>query len=189
MGFRDRRRWKNAHTFTDLCELMAQWTEGRIKTWPGHDGGPDPETTDLIPTLAATNRGGYLTTCSQPGVIGPGYDGLLWEQRAAVEGLVTDRHLLDRLSRAAEAARLTVIVHEPTNCSGGVGGDVVVTRVDGSPYTGFGAKLDRNVMKRQWPVISRDALQQVLEAWQVAIIDPEWGRDTVLWPALDRACR
>lgn len=189
MNLRDRRRWKTARTFADLCELMALWTEGQIKTWPGHDGEPDPETADLLPTLAATNRGGYLTTGSQPGVIGPGYDGLLWEQRAAVEGLVADQHLLDRLRRAAEAARLTVIVHEPADRSRGLGGDVVVTRVDGSPYTGFGAKLNRRVMKGQWPVISRDALQQVLGAWQVTVIDLEWGRDTVLWQALDRAIR
>lgn len=189
MRFKDRRRWKAAHTFTDLCQLMALWAEGEIKTWPGHDGEPDPETADLIPTLAACNRAGYLTTQSQPGVIGPGFDGLLWEQRAAVEGLITDEQLLARLRSAAEAAGLTVIVHGGGRSVGPKKG-VTGTRRDGRDYTaGFGMKLARRHLSCQWPVISRDAFREVSDAWQLTIVDPVWGRDDRLWKVLDRVCR
>lgn len=190
MRFKDRRRWKTARAFTDLCELMALWTEGEIRTWPGHDGGPDPETADLIPTLAACNRGGYLTTQSQPADSGLGFDGLLWEQRAAVEGYIANEHLLTRLRGAAVSAGLTVVIH---------GGDgrfatgpkkgITATRRDGQDYTTFGMRLGRRHHSSQWPVISRDTFREVTAAWQVTIIDPMWGRDDRLWPVLDRICR
>lgn len=188
MGLKDRRRWKTARTFADLCQLMALWTEGQIKTWPGHLGGPDPETTALVPTLAACNRTGYLTTCSQPGLRGPGYDGLLWEQCAAVEGFIADEQLLTRLRSAAVSAGLTVVVHGGGRSVGPKKG-ITATRRDSRDYTRFGMRLDRRHLTQQWPGIHRDAFRQVAAAWQVAIIDPKWGRDDRLWPVLGRACR
>ena len=73
----------------DLGELTARWLEGTIASiptvMPGY--GPDEETADLIPVLAACNRAGYVTTGSQPGEKpGRGHDGRLWTQRAAVQG-------------------------------------------------------------------------------------------------------
>jgi hypothetical protein len=31
-----------------------------------------------------------------------------------------------------------------------------------------------------------EAVSAVCEAWQVTLIDPEWGRNDVLWPVLQR---
>lgn len=187
MRHRDRRRWKAARTFTDLCQLMAQWAEGHIRTWPGHDGSPDPETTHLTATLAACNRAGYLTTQSQPGLAGPGFDGLLWEQRAAVEGHIADPHLLARLRDAANAADLMVIVHGKREATGPEEG-VTVTRRGGRDYTGCGMRLDRRTLSAQWPGIRRDAYREIRAAWQVTIIDPDWGRDDRLWVVLADVC-
>jgi hypothetical protein len=180
------RRWRDARTLADLGHLMALWTEGQIRTWPGHPGKPDPETADLVPILAACNRTGYLTTQSQPGVIGPGFDGLIWEQRAVVEGFIADEPLLARLRSAAEAAGLTVIVHGRDRSVGPKKG-VTGTRRDGRDYTaGFGMRLARRHLGSQWPGISRDAFREITAAWQVTVVDPVWGRNDRLWPLLDR---
>lgn len=85
----DAGRWRAARTLADLGELTARWLEGTIASiptvMPGY--GPDEETADLIPVLAACNRAGYVTTDSQPGEKpGRGHDGRLWTQRAAVQG-------------------------------------------------------------------------------------------------------
>ncbi len=33
------------------------------------------------------------------------------------------------------------------------------------------------------------AMNEVLDAWQVTVIDPVWGRNDVLWPTLIGALR
>jgi hypothetical protein len=53
--------WRTARTLADLGKLTARWLEGEITTTPSHLGPPDSETTDLIPTLAAANRAGFVT--------------------------------------------------------------------------------------------------------------------------------
>lgn len=186
---RDRRRWKSAGTFAELGELMVLWLEGQIETWPGHDGGPDPETTALIPTLAACNRAGYLTSQSQPGQSGPGFDGLLWEQRAAVEGFIADARLLTRLCDAADGADLMVIVHSAGGVSTGPREGVTVTLRDGRDYTGFGMRLDGRHLACQWPGVAREPFREIAAAWQVTLIDPEYGRNDRLWPVLDQVGR
>jgi hypothetical protein len=189
MYLRDRRRWKAARTFTDLCELMAQWAEGKIQTWPGHLGEPDPETADLISTLAACNRSGYLTTCSQPGESAPEAKGL-WEQRAAVMGFIADEKLLIELRSAAVSADLTVFIHGGDGRHGmGPKKGMLVTQYASQPCTGFGMKLDRRSLSSEWPGIHRDAYRAVSEAWQLTIVDPKWGRDDRLWPVLDQFSR
>jgi hypothetical protein len=112
MSRRDRLAWQSANTVADLGGLMARWLEGDLKSWPGYQPGygPDDETRRLIPTLAALNRAGFLTDSSQPGEMGPGFDGAWWSQRAAVSGFVADRALLrELLFAAADNALLTVV--------------------------------------------------------------------------------
>ncbi|WP_031099057.1 DUF6919 domain-containing protein [Streptomyces sp. NRRL S-15] len=106
MSRADRRRWKSARTVADLGELMSLWLEGEIASRPGYAPryGPDEETAHLVPSLAALCRAGYITTCSQPGSAGTGADGLWWEQRAAVEMVVTDPELLHLLVDVASTA-------------------------------------------------------------------------------------
>ncbi|MDQ3275031.1 MAG: hypothetical protein M3Q39_08390 [Actinomycetota bacterium] len=102
MSRADADAWYRARSLADLGELTARWLEGGIGSRPGYQPrcGPDVETRRLIPTLAALNRGGYLTNSSQPGEAPTvGYDGRLWSQRAAVSGF-TDRATLDRIHAA-----------------------------------------------------------------------------------------
>jgi hypothetical protein len=35
----------------------------------------------------------------------------------------------------------------------------------------------------------RDAVRALCSAWQVTVIDPEWGRPDVLWQVLEDAVR
>jgi hypothetical protein len=181
----DRRRWAAARSLPELCELMARWLEGGLSMWPGYDDGADEETVDLIPVLARANRAGFLTDQSQPGCDGPGFDGSRWEQRAAVSGLVGDEELLYALGRVAEAHRLTLLVRDVE--SRGLLAGVTATRVDGAPYTTFGVRLSRRQLRHIWRGVSRPALAEICDAWQVTLVDPEWGSGDRLWSALDEA--
>jgi hypothetical protein len=188
MSLSDRRRWQSAATLADLGELMALWLEGEIASWPGYQPGygPDEETTEtgLVPTLAACNRAGYVTISSQPGEDpAPGLDGLIWSQRAAVEGFVKDHDLLRRLVDAAETAALELVLTDllDTDQDG-----ITVTTRDGKPYTAFGGHVDYRDMRTIWPVISAAAFDQVFGALRVTIAAPEYGATGQrLWDVLD----
>lgn len=188
MSARDRRAWRSANTVADLGQQMARWLEGDLKSWPGYQPnyGPDDETRRLIPTLAALNRAGYLTTCSQPGEMGPGFDGAWWCQRAAVCGFVSDRALLAQLLlAAADNALLTVV-------SGGQETywpePIPVTTRNSEAHTVFGAHLGRQDLRTMWPAVSGGAFSAVEEAWQVAIIVPDFGASGErMWPVLATA--
>lgn len=98
---RDADTWWTANSLPALGQLTADWLEGRSLFLPAYCAtGPDPETTDLIPTLAALNRAGLVTDSSQPGH-GPveGYDGRMWLQRAYVSGY-TDAGTIHSLAAA-----------------------------------------------------------------------------------------
>jgi hypothetical protein len=184
MSRADRQRWKAARTLPDLAELMALWLEGRIDSRPGYQPryGPDLESTDLIPVLAAANRAGYLTDASQPGAADTGFDGAWWEQKAAVTGFVADSGLLRRLVAAAEAVGLHVVLHDLLDPPGT--GDVIVTTRDGQPYTGFGQALSIKDLDLMWRGCHRQAVNAVAESTQLTLIDPEFGLSVRLWNVL-----
>jgi hypothetical protein len=179
----DRSRWAAARTLPELADLMARWLEGELSMWPGYDDWPAGETASLVPPLAAANRAGFLTDQSQPGCDGPGFDGLHWQQYAGVTGLVGDEELLNRIRRAGEAAGLMVLISHPRLLPQGQG--VTVTIRGGQPYTRFGEYMPPRILRQIWRGINRRALGQVADAWQVAVIDPEVGRNDRLWPLLD----
>ncbi|MER6807498.1 hypothetical protein ABT319_36645 [Streptomyces sp. NPDC000678] len=188
MSRADRRRWKSARTVLDLGELMALWLEGEIASRPGYQPrfGPDEETAHLVPTLAALCRAGYVTTCSQPGFAGTGADGLWWEQRAAVELVVTDPALFHRLVDAAHAAGLTVRINDHRRDGGVQEQPVVVTTRDGEPFTAFGGRISRADMAIQWPGLDRGLYDQVAHGTYVSVVAPEWGTaGERLWVILD----
>ncbi len=180
----DRRRWAAARTLPELADLMALWAEGDLSMWPGHPAEADEETTDLVPTLAAANRGGFLTDQSQPGHDGTGFDGLRWQQRAVVSGLVTDEELLTRIRQASEAAGLLVLISHPRLLPQGRG--AACTLRGGQPYTHFGEYMPPRILRHIWSGISQQASAAVVDAWQVCLIDPDIGRNDRLWPLLDR---
>ena len=57
--------WGEAASLEDLGETMAQFLEGRVSVAPTH-GPLDPETAELVESLAAINRAGLITYSSQP---------------------------------------------------------------------------------------------------------------------------
>jgi hypothetical protein len=174
--------WKSAGSVADLGSLMADWLQGRIRTWPGYcDTKPADETRHLIPTLVACNQAGYVTTQSQPGEPPTrGHDGRMWRQRAFVEGWISDSRLLDRIRGAASRAGLILI-----DSQSGRHHDVIVTEADGEPCARFGRMPShRRMIAHEWPGVGRQAARELAAGTRLAIIDPEWGRDNQLWPLL-----
>lgn len=189
MSRADRRAWRSARTVADLGRLMAHWLAGDLASRPGYQPrhGPDPETADLLPLLVAANRAGYLTTNSQPGSAGDGWDGARWEQRAAVSGLVdaADQQLLDRLTETAERMGVDFILHTTLDAPGS--GSAVVTTRNGQPVTAFGGTLGIRDLELMWRGCDSQALAAVSGAVQVTLIDPDVGPSTRVWDAVDRA--
>ena len=180
------KHWKRAQSLADLGELTAQWLESRITTHPGcvDDAGPDEETKHLVPLLATINRGGYVTTCSQPGHSPERHRGSVYEQRAAVQGYIADGPLLRRIRSAASQAGITVIAHRAG--SKPRPGEPVTT-VDGDPVTWFGVWMPHRIgVRHEWRGIGGRAARELRTATQLTLIDPKWGRDDHLWPMLRR---
>lgn len=172
---------------------MAGWLEGRVADRPGYNHGrpcrPDDETGHLVPVLARLNRRGWVTTDSQPGLDDVAFDGRPWVQRAAVQGWIaaTDP-LLPRIIRAARAEGLFVSAHGVGRSVGPRRG-LVVTRWGGEPHTGFGGRPGRLHGFTELSGAGRRARRQLArEGVALAVIDPVWGRDDVLWTLLDRLC-
>jgi hypothetical protein len=180
--------WRDAQTFDDLAELTARWLDGSIPVHAGYPGGPpDAETLPIAGLLAVVNRAGYLTICSQPGFDGMGC-GRAVQQRAAVEGFVRDREALGGLLAMVAEQKFVAVVSAP-GWRTWYRNVIPVTRFDSGvgwkTYTSFGAALSRRAVAdlifRGCPM---PAVREVCAGWQITIVDPEWGRDDRLWPAL-----
>ena len=181
----DRRRWQSARTLGDLAGLTALWLEGEIGSQPGRQpGGPGEETAALVPVLAALCRAGYMTAASQPARAGGG-GGL--EQRGAVRGFAGPGLAL-RIADAALAAGLHVIAVPPGRRPRS-GESLAVTRRDGALVTMFGPMPAGGVtsLASGWGLCHPEAVAALLGAWQVAVVDPEWGRPGLLWTSLAAA--
>lgn len=175
--------WRDARSIADLGQNMAAWLEGRLPSWPGYDGPfgqeEDNGARHLIPTLAAVNRAGFVTTCSQPATD----DGRGSRQRAWVEGIIHDRSpILGRLL-GLERQGFIVIRGNRTPY-------LVLTEENGEPFTTLGYRVDRNWKAREWHGVGRHALRELSQhGTTLHVIDMAWGRDDRLWPALVNAIR
>jgi hypothetical protein len=184
MNRTDRKLWAQTRTLADIGELTAQWLEGSIASVPGYCGGPAEETASLVPVLAAVNRAGFVTDQSQPGGSGDG-----WEQRAAVSGFADDA-TLDALTRAARKAPdgLVLLACEAARFRLDYRSALPVTRSGGRDFTWFGAALPRRHLRDSWigyGECGREAVKAVCNAWQVTLVDTEWGREySPLWAVL-----
>lgn len=182
------RAWRSARTLEDVAVLTAQWLRGLLLFHPnGHRGGPDPETLPLADVLAAANGVGILTNQSQPGELAA-FHGRPWRQRAFVTAFVADPSLARALCARAAGAGLVVRVYRPGSRIDENGKrDAVDVTVWGSRVnTGVGDWVPPRAVRRILPGCDRQAVREVAAAWQVTLIDPEWGRNTVLWPLLSR---
>ncbi|MFF5703424.1 DUF6919 domain-containing protein [Streptomyces sp. NPDC012794] len=179
--------WRDARSITDLGQHMAAWLEGRLPSWPGYHGPFGQEETDgarhLIPVLAAANRAGYVTTCSQP-ACDEVLDGVRWRQRAWVEGVVDKRSPLLRRLEDLAGRGFTVVHGWPR------AGYELTTR-DGRAVTGIGGfRMRRNDVVREWRGVGHQAIRDLKEnGVRIHLIDLTYGRDDRLWPALANAIR
>ena len=181
----EQRRWHGARSVQDLANLVACWLEGTISSQPGYQPqcGPDPETTPLIKALTACNRAGYLTFTSQPGL-----DDGDFQQRAAVEGIIADPQLLQRLTGLAHSAGLHTAVHT-VQAPGPHASGFTVTTVDDQPVTTFGRPLDTWDIDGSWSGCHPNALAALTAAHQVTLVDPDVGRTDRLLDVLGQAAR
>jgi uncharacterized protein DUF6919 len=182
------RAWREARTFEDVAVLTADWLRGHLFWHPnGHHGGPDPETVPLLEVLAAANDAGFFTDGSQPGELAEFHE-LPWRQRAFVAGFVADPALVRALCVRAAEAGLIVRAYRPGSSvdENGEEAAVDVTTWGARINTGMGDRVPPRAVRRILPGCDRRALREVARAWQVTLIDPEWGRNTVLWSVLGR---
>jgi hypothetical protein len=174
-------RWLGARTLADLGELTAQWLEGKIASIPTvvPCTGPDKETIPLIPVLAAINRAGYITNFSQPGIAGDG-----WIQRASVSGFASPVTFAALCGAVAGADLMITAARAgpedwPTTAP--------VTLSGGGECTWSGGAMSQDAIEDSYGggTCHPAAVTALRKAWQVTLTDPEWGRDDVLWPALE----
>jgi hypothetical protein len=193
----DARRWASATSLADLGELTALWLEGELGQAPMNFGPPAEETAELTQVLAAVNRAGFVTDCSQPGMNRPWQGSILswtappgsvWCQCAAVSGFAS-----------AETCGLLETFVDPELIYGvaGIGAEWPaptcwnVTKVgaggDWLEATWFGEPISRTELECQiGPTCSSAAVTALCDARQVTLIDPEWNRNDRLWPLLER---
>ena len=169
--------WNTAQCFEDLCELSAQWCEGKFENSLTY-GEPDPETQPLLPLLARVNRFGFYTTFSQPG------DGSIESgnaQRAALHGH-TSEELARRLYCLGLETELLVLAYPP-----GYDSDVQIpVTVDGfQPFCWHGMTDGQSEREGYRNQLTKDAYYSLLTSWQVVLIDPVWGRKEYLWSLLE----
>ncbi len=171
--------WPAAETFEDLCELGARFLEGDLDHFPGWGASAvDDETDEVAALLAACCRRGFLTVASQPGSPdGPGEDGRLERRRAFVTGFVADSavqvlgSLVDR--------DLVVVLDRCDELPLGLrGSDVFLALGPGARE----AELDLFASE-----LGPAGLAALETARWACALDPEWGRDDRLWPALAAA--
>lgn len=187
----------SARTFADVGELTARWLEGDLDRSPDNPlyvGGPDPETEGLEPLLADLNRAGWATLASQPASDGTGYDGHLWQQRAALTGFVRGEVLADRLSSACRERGLGLLVQRRPQPSWRRtifrwrSWPVSQRRDDEGRWQAtcwFGVGLDRRQVAEIYEEACPQAVRAMQVAVQVAVIDLEWGRAGALWSLLE----
>lgn len=179
----ERELWADAHSMADLSELTVQWLERKIDYHPnGYSWGPDPETDEITPALITLNRAGFVTQNSQPGAEG---SSLYWAQQTSVTGFGDDS-TLTRIRAACENTELVVIAHRtpkhpwPFRARLDKGGPLAATTVGGN-------QLTERWIRLQFGGVGDEAYQEILDAWQITVIDPVWGRRDLLWDTLTSA--
>ncbi|MFE2045325.1 DUF6919 domain-containing protein [Streptomyces sp. NPDC059477] len=182
-----RSRWTKARTLTDLGTLTAAWLEGEIAHHPGYQGGgPDPETTPLVPVLAHLNRLGFVTANSQPGhAPTTGWDGATYVQRAAVDGWTDDPEIRTAFIQLARGHDLHVVLHDPGTRTDRM--RIPATLRNGEPVTWFGHPYRSEDINHAWPGTHPAARSALTRASHITLTDTTWGPSPRLWDALRNA--
>jgi hypothetical protein len=174
----ERALWSEVDDLAGIGGLTARWLEGDITYRPAHEGrAPGGETAGPAPVLAALNRAGFVTDFSQTGL--PPTAGSA--RRAAVGGFCDERMRLT-LAGATAATDLVALWFRPAVTSVA---RAVVTLDAGKEVTWVGTAAAPDAVEYGYGGdLSLPGLEALIDAWQVQVFDPVWGRDDVLWPLL-----
>ncbi|NUS36332.1 MAG: hypothetical protein HOQ04_07705 [Pseudarthrobacter sp.] len=175
----DRGVWRQATTLEGAGELTARWLEGGSSYQPGHFAAAfDAETAPLAPSLAELNRNGLFTKESQPGVLADGA-----AQREYVTGFCSAATAAELLALSTRTELVTV-AHSPGETSNAA----IPVTIAGTEVTTVLGSSENPVEEEQirdWAEETNDALALLLaDSWYVEILDPVWGRNDVLLPAV-----
>ncbi|TDL35764.1 DUF6919 domain-containing protein [Arthrobacter nitrophenolicus] len=175
----DRGVWRQATTLEAAGELTARWLEGGSSYQPGHfAAGYDAETGPIAAALAELNRNGLFTKESQPGL----QTGTA-AQREYVTGFCSAALAGDLLALSTRTDLVTV-AHAPGEASSA---SIPVTLAGTEVATVLGSSENPvdEAQIRDWADETNDALALLLaDSWYVEILDPVWGRNGVLLPAV-----
>lgn len=175
----DRGVWRQATTLDAAGELTARWLEGGSSYQPGHfAAGYDDETNPIAAALAELNRNGLFTRESQPGI----QDGAA-AQRQYVTGFCSAATAGDLLALSTRTELVTV-AHAPGEASSAA----IPVTLDGTEVVTVLGSSENPVDEEQikaWSDETNDSLALLLaDSWYVEILDPVWGRNDVLLPAV-----
>jgi hypothetical protein len=175
----DRGVWRQATTLEAAGELTARWLEGGSSYQPGHfAAGFDDETNPIAAALAELNRNGLFTKESQPGLRAGGA-----AQRQYVTGFCSAATAGSLLALSTRTELVTV-AHAPGEASSAA---IPVTLAGPEITTVLGSSENpvEEDQIRDWADETNDALALLLaDSWYVEILDPVWGRNDVLLPAV-----
>lgn len=173
MDDRAARMWRQQRDLDGIGACMAGWLSGGLSARPGYAGRCDVDedaAPGLTETLVACNHAGYVTDQSQvarrfdPNTVAAVVGFCDWPVMYELVELGRREHLSVIACRAPRSRRrrrdMTVF-----------GLRSVANLRD--PWTGYG-------------VCHKDAVTELVNAWQVEICDPRPSRNDRLWPALRR---
>ncbi len=190
--------WIDARTPLDLGICTADWLERKIRCMPtrAHYQQVQPETERLVPLLAALNRSGrFVTTNSQPGCTPDrrAWGGVMPFQRAAVMGFVPASKITEVRAALTRQEILLIIAAPGMRASRAT---MMVSRRPGSQgATYFGAAMSAADIAYEYeaapddptcPGLHPKMIRALQECYQVAAADRRWGRNSVLWQALQQ---
>jgi hypothetical protein len=175
----DRGVWRQATTLEAAGELTARWLEGGSSYQPGHFAADyDDETNPIAAALAELNRNGLFTKESQPGI----QDGAA-AQRQYVTGFCSAATAGELLALSTRTEVVT-IAHAPGEASSAA----IPVTLDGSEVVTVLGSSENPVNEDQikaWADETNDSLALLLaDSWYVEILDPVWGRNDILLPAV-----
>lgn len=175
----DKGAWRQATTLAAAGELTARWLEGHSEYQAAtFTVSFDDETGPIAVELATLNRNGLFTKESQPGLHSEGT-----AQRAYVTGFCSPDVAADLLALSTRTDLVTV-AHAPGEASNAA---IPVTLDAGEVVTVLGSSenpVDEEQIQ-DWANESNDTLALLLaDSWYVEILDPVWGRNDVLLPAV-----
>lgn len=180
----DRGVWRQATSLEAAGELTARWLEGGSSYQPGHFAADyDAETGPIATALAELNRNGLFTKESQPGILAD--DAAQRQYVTGFCGAATAQALLALSTRT----ELVAVAHAPGESSSAA---IPVTLAGAEITTVLGSSenpVDEEQI-RDWAEETNDSLALLLaDSWYIEVLDPVWGRNDVLLPAVLQALK